>query len=98
MSSPAKYEFNSNSIVISVKWPPCSHLALLWLAMQHCYICVDVNASSVLFSILLYHYVVHVFEVCPLSDTWHVPPTSPSPSIIAVSCLLLYFELFRHGF
>lgn len=98
MRSPAGYGFNSSSVVISVKWSLGSHLDLLWLDVQHCCICVDVHASSMLFSILLYHYIVRVFKVCPLSDMWHVPLTSPSPSIIPVLCLLLYFEFFRHRF
>lgn len=98
MSSLAGHEFNSRSIAICVKWPSCSHLVSLLLDMQHYYVYVDVCASSRLFSILLYHYIVHVLKVCPLYGMWHVPVTSPSPSVIPVSYLLLYFEFFKHGF
>lgn len=53
---------------------------LLLLDGQYYYVYMDVSASSVLFSILLYR-VVSILKACPLHDMWHVPVTSLSLSI-----------------
>lgn len=68
--------------------------SLLLLGVQYCYTQMDVSASSVLCSILLYHCVVNIFKVCPLHDMWRVPVTFLILSIM----LYHYFEIFSHRF
>lgn len=83
-TSPSGYEFDSNSIVICVKWPPCSHLVTWLLDMQHCYVSVDVSASSV----LPYHYV----SLClrSLSSLWHVACLVASSFPQYYTCVMCY--------